>query len=577
MDEHKPQEQAPEKVPARRKSGRMRGWKASIFACVICILVTALVTSLIFVGKFGGSSNYKLALKFAQVKQVVDKDYIGDADDTAISDASSSAIISAIGDKWSYYMTAEEYKAYQMYSNNEYAGIGVTIQLDDKTKGFRITAVTSDSPAAKAGLKQGDIITAIDGEDVTGKTLSDVQSTIRAKLNKTLKLTIQDSAGKSQTVTLDCTVIYTDPVTYKLMDNGVGYIQIRNFETGGGSRAVQAVDKLLDLGAKSLVFDLRDNPGGLLSELITILDHLLPQGDLFVSVDGNGKETVTQSDSVCVKVPMAVIVNGNTYSAAEFFAAALQEYDWATIVGQNTTGKGRSQTTIALPDGSAVHISSRKYLTPNRVDLSEQGGLVPDIVVAPATDMSMRSSRRPSPRCAESNRIHENFNDIRRRIMAIDSRYKMSQERLDTLKEELHYLETTREKEVAELIKEARSFGDLSENSEYDEAKTEQGKLYSRIAEITDLIENAEVVEKVEVAADVVTIGSRVRVLDVDEDVEEEYTIVGSQEANPMEGCISDDSPFGFALKGHKVGETVTVAAPVGELQFKIIAVENED
>ena len=156
--------------------------------------------------------------------------------------------------------------------------------------------------------------------------------------------------------------------------------------------------------------------------------------------------------------------------------------------------------------------------------------------------------------------------------MAIDSRYKMSQERLDTLKEELHYLETTREKEVAELIKEARSFGDLSENSEYDE-----GKLYSRIAEITDLIENAEVVEKVEVAADVVTIGSRVRVLDVDEDVEEEYTIVGSQEANPMEGCISDDSPFGFALKGHKVGETVTVAAPVGELQFKIIAVENED
>ena len=105
-----------------------------------------------------------------------------------------------------------------------------------------------------------------------------------------------------------------------------------------------------------------------------------------MSVDGNGKETVTQSDSVCVKVPMAVIVNGNTYSAAEFFAAALQEYDWATIVGQNTTGKGRSQTTIALPDGSAVHISSRKYLTPNRVDLSEQGGLVPDIVVAPAAD-----------------------------------------------------------------------------------------------------------------------------------------------------------------------------------------------
>ena len=155
--------------------------------------------------------------------------------------------------------------------------------------------------------------------------------------------------------------------------------------------------------------------------------------------------------------------------------------------------------------------------------------------------------------------------------------YKLSPQRLKALQDEMNYLKTVREKEVAELIKEARSFGDLSENSEYDEAKNEQGKLYSRIAEITDLIENAEVVEKVEVAADVVTIGSHVRVLDVDEDVEEEYTIVGSQEANPMDGRISDDSPFGFALKGHKVGETVTVAAPVGELQFKIIAVENEN
>ena len=153
----------------------------------------------------------------------------------------------------------------------------------------------------------------------------------------------------------------------------------------------------------------------------------------------------------------------------------------------------------------------------------------------------------------------------------------MTQEGYEALKKELNELKSVTRGEISEKIRVARGFGDLSENSEYDEAKTEQGKLYSRIAEITDLIENAEVVEKVEVAADVVTIGSHVRVLDVDEDAEEEYTIVGSQEANPMEGCISDDSPFGFALKGHKVGETVTVTAPVGELQFKIIAVENED
>ena len=162
--------------------------------------------------------------------------------------------------------------------------------------------------------------------------------------------------------------------------------------------------------------------------------------------------------------------------------------------------------------------------------------------------------------------------------MAIDSRYKMSQERLDTLKEELHYLETTREKEVAELIKEARSFGDLSENSEYDEAKTEQGKLYSRIAELENILLHAVIVDETDMDSDKVSIGCRVTVTNLDNGKTlPEYTIVGSQEANPMEGCISDDSPFGFAPKGHKVGETVTVTAPVGELQFKIIAVENED
>jgi transcription elongation factor GreA len=161
--------------------------------------------------------------------------------------------------------------------------------------------------------------------------------------------------------------------------------------------------------------------------------------------------------------------------------------------------------------------------------------------------------------------------------MANANRFKMSQDRLDALKEELNYLETVREKEVAELIKEARSFGDLSENSEYDEAKSEQGKLYSKIAELKVLIENAEIVDNIDHDApkDTVTLSSKVRVLDVDEDAEEEYEIVGSQEANPREGRISDDSPVGQGLIGHRAGETVSIHAPVGELTFKILKVEN--
>ena len=161
--------------------------------------------------------------------------------------------------------------------------------------------------------------------------------------------------------------------------------------------------------------------------------------------------------------------------------------------------------------------------------------------------------------------------------MATENRFKMSQERLDALKEELLYLETDRAKEVAEQIKEARSFGDLSENSEYDEAKTEQGKLYSRIAELKSLIENAEIVEKVDTGMrkGAVTLGSRVKVRDTEDGYEEE-DIIGSQEANPMEGKVSDDSPFGHGLYGHVAGEKITVDAPAGELHFEILSVEND-
>ena len=162
--------------------------------------------------------------------------------------------------------------------------------------------------------------------------------------------------------------------------------------------------------------------------------------------------------------------------------------------------------------------------------------------------------------------------------MSNSNRYKMSQERFDFLKNELDYLETDKAKEVSEQIKEARSFGDLSENSEYDEAKTEQGKLYSKIAELKVLIDNAEIVENIEVDApkDSVTLGSVVRVRDIEDDFEETYEIVGSQEANPRAGRISDDSPVGRGLHGHRAGEEVTISAPAGELKFRIISVENK-
>lgn len=157
--------------------------------------------------------------------------------------------------------------------------------------------------------------------------------------------------------------------------------------------------------------------------------------------------------------------------------------------------------------------------------------------------------------------------------MAKDNRYRMSAERLEELKKELEYLHTVKEKEVADQLREARSYGDLSENSEYDEAKEQQGKLYSHIAEVEDLIKNAEIVE-ITVSTDAVGIGSKVTVLDVEFNEEETYELVGSQEANPMAGKISDDSPFGKSIFGHKEGDIVTVEAPAGMIQYKILKIE---
>ena len=162
--------------------------------------------------------------------------------------------------------------------------------------------------------------------------------------------------------------------------------------------------------------------------------------------------------------------------------------------------------------------------------------------------------------------------------MGIASRYKMSSDRLQSIKDELNYLETVREKEVAEQIKEARSFGDLSENSEYDEAKAEQGKLYSKIAELKDLIENAQITDDVDGKApkNAITLGSIVEVEDIEFGDVDTYEIVGSQEANPKEFKISDDSPLGKGLHGHKAGDVVVIEAPVGALKFKILSVKNK-
>lgn len=352
-----------------------------ILACALCVGVTSYVCTTRERAKLGTQESYEQALKYLEVKSVLDKYYVGDVDEDAVSAAAFSAMVQALGDKWSYYMSPAEYQSYQLYSENQYVGIGVTIEADESTGGYRVSGVKIGSPAETAGILTGEIILAVDEESVIGLKTNEVRNLITAKLDESVAITLKRLDGNEAKVTVDCRVVYSDPVISEMKSGNVGYIRIDNFQTGAAKNAIAAIEDLISRGAIGFVFDVRSNPGGLLSELIDLLDYLLPSGDIFVSVNEANVESVTKSDNVCLSMPMAVLVNGNSYSAAEFFAAALSEYSWATTVGERTTGKARSQITLELSDGSAVHISSNKYLTPNRVDLSEQGGLRPDIEI----------------------------------------------------------------------------------------------------------------------------------------------------------------------------------------------------
>ena len=346
--------------------------------CALCALAGALAVMAVVIAGFGGFRSFGRAAKFAAVMRIIKSQFVGDADLDYTTDMALAEAIASLDDQWSYYMDAAGYDAYQDYSANVYQGIGVTIQADEATGGFLIVTTDRDGPADRAGLTAGDIILAVDGISVAGGTTDDLRALIQADYGKDALVTVLGADGAQREVSVTCEEIYQDPVKYQMLAGDVGYIAISNFRQGAGDGAVAAVDELVEQGAQALVFDVRDDPGGQVSEMVTILDHLLPEGDLFIRTDKKGHEAVERSDADCVQLPMAVVVNSDSYSAAEFFAAALRDYGWAKIAGEPTTGKARSQVTFSLWDGSAVHLSKYSYLTPSRTDLYETGGLVPD-------------------------------------------------------------------------------------------------------------------------------------------------------------------------------------------------------
>lgn len=357
-----------------------------IAACAACLLLGAVIMLAAVMIMAGGPAGFSYASKYLSVSGLITDRYIGESDPEELSDAAMSAMVAATGDRWSYYMTAEEYESYKQYVANVYTGVGITISPAEDGRGFLIASVTAGSPAESAGVAAGDILTAVDGENVGGMTTAEVKALIQSKGSAQMTFSLIHEDGAASDVSVASGEIRVQAVVHEMLECGIGYVRIVNFESGSAEGAINAVNELLQQGAEAIVFDVRSNPGGLVSELTELLDFLLPEGDVFVSVNKAGEETVTRSDSDCIELPMAVLVDSGSYSAAELFAATLSEYGWAKTVGEATTGKGRSQITIVLADGSAVHLSTNAYLTPNRIDLSETGGIVPDYAVENTDD-----------------------------------------------------------------------------------------------------------------------------------------------------------------------------------------------
>jgi len=254
--------------------------------------------------------------------------------------------------------------------------------------GFLILKVNEGGPAEEAALVAGDIITVIEGQSVAGVAAGDARNLVRGEEGTQVQLTIRRH-GVEREVSVTRKQVQTPVATATMLKGKIGLITIANFDTRCADETIAAIEALLDQGARQLIFDVRFNPGGYAHELVAVLDYLLPEGDLFRTVDYAGNEDVDKSDADCLEgIPMAVLVNGESYSAAEFFAAALREYDAAIVVGERTVGKGYFQRTYELNDGSAVGVSVGKYFTPKGVSLGEEGGIIPDVELALTEEMA---------------------------------------------------------------------------------------------------------------------------------------------------------------------------------------------
>ncbi len=344
-------------------------WGA-LAACVLCVLAGGLLVIGVLRLTLGAEG-----IALLQTQALIQTRFVGDYDPEEVHQAAETAMVNALGDRWSYYLTPQQLQQTADTRNNSYVGVGITVE--DVEEGLLITVVNPDGPAQKAGVLPGEIITAVDGAPVTPGNRDESIDAIRGESGTSVVLELLDEAGARREVTVTRGAVRVISARWEMLEDDVALLTIANFYTGAADQAARCLEELQEAGARALVIDVRNDPGGYVTELTDILDQLLPEGEIFRITSFTGGEKVYTSGPSCVDLPMAVLVNENSYSAAELLAAQIHETTGAPLVGTRTTGKGYSQNLYRLRDGGAVNLSSARYFTGGGTSLIGTG-LVPD-------------------------------------------------------------------------------------------------------------------------------------------------------------------------------------------------------
>lgn len=325
----------------------------------------------------------KIEEKTSVLQNIIDRYFLFDEDMTKVEDGIYAGMMNGLGDPYTVYYTKEEYKALNEDTEGKYSGIGAVVSQNPNTKIITIVKIFDNSPANDAGLQVGDIIYKIDGEEVAGTDMDIlVKTKIRGEEGTSFKMTVLRGDERKE-VELDLTrrSIEVETVAGKMLDNNIGYIAVSQFDAVTSEQFKSNIESLQSQGMTKLIVDLRGNPGGLLDQVVDMLDYILPDGLVLYTEDKYGKREEYYSDgSHELKIPMVVLVNENSASASEVFTATFRDFEWGTVVGKTTFGKGIVQNVLPLGDGTAVKITTQHYYPPSGYDLHKVG-IKPDLEV----------------------------------------------------------------------------------------------------------------------------------------------------------------------------------------------------